>query len=161
MANALDNWVVKAGSDEHTMVVTAPIIDAIARGDLLEYHPTDLTRGVCNFRLRADPSGQFAVVEVVEPERNWTDKFIAVLKTLQLRVVNAGLPNEHLLDDRVPQGDANDMSGWKVTKWTIWRTRWDGHMDPPELTELTDRIEWTNAEGRVAASSYIWKPYKR
>mgnify|MGYP001213450292 CR=1 FL=1 len=112
-------------------------------------------------RLRAHPSGDFAVVEVVEPEGNWTDEFTAVLKTLQLRVVNFGQPDEHLLDDRVPQGENNEMSGWRVSKWTIRRTRWDGHKNPPELIELTDRIEWTNAEGEIAASSYLWKPYPK
>ena len=45
MANELDDWVVKGGSDLHTSVLSPPTIDAIARGDLLQYHPKDIPRG--------------------------------------------------------------------------------------------------------------------
>lgn len=158
MTTGLDSWVVKADSQKHTRVFPPVEIDQEAFNELLQYHPTFIPPGpACSFRLRA--RGAFAVVEIVPPD-NWHPRFAAVLKTLELRVVDAGGPDEHLLDDRVPQSADNEMSGWRVTKWTIKRTRWD-RSNPlkPKPLELMDSIQWTNAAGKTAMSSYMWLPY--
>lgn len=156
MPDSLSSWLPKDPFD-FTRVFAPVTIDDVARLDLEPYHPADSVDYPRNFRLARVKDEAVATVEIVDPEKNWSREFAAVMKTLRLRVVNAGLPDEYLLDDRVPQGGLNDMSGWKVTRWTIRRTRWN---DDGEPIELSDQIEWTNAAGVVAASSYIWRPYK-
>lgn len=161
MPDSLDSWLPKDPT-EFTRVFEPLVIDQSATVDLMPYHPTASNVRPCNFRLIRVPNEAVATVDIVNPQ-NWDRDFATVLRSLRLRVVNEGKPDEHLLDDVVSAAAARPMSGWKVVSWTIKRTGFDGHFDPPEVTTLTDRIVWERVDGSGtrAVSSYNWRPYKK
>lgn len=160
MSDSLDSWLPRDPEDS-TRVFDPVIIDKHAKADLQGYHPKDSIEKPFTFRLVRFQNTAFATVEVLND--HWTREFRGVLQLLRLRVVNEGQCDEHLLDDRV-EGSANfPMTGWKVVNWTIRRTGYDGHADPPELAKLTDRIVWQRLDDPnvKAVSSYTWLPYKK
>lgn len=159
MPDPLDSWLPNDPL-EFTRVFEPRVIDPdIAHLD--RYHPVDSEQAPCYFRLKKDETNPtVAIVEVLNPE-NWAPVFVDVLKLLRLKVVNAGQADEHLLDDTI-QGELFPMDEWKVISWTIKRTSFNGHLDPPEPVRLTDRIVWKRMDGtgNLAVSSYTWLPYR-
>jgi hypothetical protein len=158
MSDSLDSWLPKDPLEFTRVFEPVVIDDAIAQ--LESYHPLKPEETPRNFRLVRIEGTALATVRVAS--ENWAPEFEAILGRLKLRVVNEGQFDEHLLDDAVP-GEEFPMSGWKVVSWTIKRTGFNGHLDPPEPTRLTDRIVWQRLDDPAvtAVSSYTWLPYKK
>ncbi|KAA9134106.1 hypothetical protein F3N42_00730 [Marinihelvus fidelis] len=150
----LDDWLDSAGSASGATAVIEPIFIAeVARADLRGYHPEELPERL--FRLaRASAGNDYAVVQDINKE--WDAQFLRVLKSLKLRLVEDPSNDDFLLDDNVDGGGALFTGGWKVTEWKVSRVR----NSKGDILRFTDQIKWVDTAGRIAFSSYDWKPYR-
>jgi len=147
---ALLDWIAKP--NELATEVDEPIyIEFTAIEELLFYHPTPPSNGVCKLKLALNDAGTHVVVE--ELSGNWNPKWLKILDGLEFsEVVVRGVT---MLEDNNRQPVKFGVSEWQVVNWRIVETQ-----NGAGQKIFQELLSWENAKGDKSFSSYAWLPYK-